>query len=425
MRQQLEVAVRDVLAERVDKIGPPPGWDARILRAAHQRRQRRRAGIAAGVVAAVAMVGLGVSGQLAGGLISPFDMAGQLAVPNLPPVAPNDLPIGPPATIPYAVGDGHAPPGDTVLLPSGRWQSGGFISTMEQVGGGFLAIVELDPAFELVYQRSDGRRTTLDRGNINGVAASADGSKVAWSSAPRGDGPTRLRLASLPDGKVLASTTVSGTSLDNHADVAAFVGDKVLLEYERQLDEHPYAQAWDPDTGRIGPLLGPAYAGTGGAVIGADPGRDTVYLVDEDSCLSKVSLAHPTTERWRSCAPRMVRARPSPDARLVAGVDEHGWNRWNRVWVRDATTGELLARREFTGALLSSLVWESPTTVLVWYNDLDRRGSTDGLSFDGKVLRCDASLRECSRVSMPAKQQLSAFSSRPGTDPPADAHLPR
>ncbi len=95
------------------------------------------------------------------------------------------------------------------------------------------------------------------------------------------------------------------------------------------------------------------------------------------------------------------------------------------MWVRDATTGELLARREFTGALLSSLVWESPTTVLVWYNDLDRRGSTDGLSFDGKVLRCDASLRECSRVSMPAKQQLSAFSSRPGTDPPADAHLPR
>jgi hypothetical protein len=117
----------------------------------------------------------------------------------------------------------------------------------------------------------------------------------------------------------------------------------------------------------------------------------------------------------------MVNARPSPDARHLAGVDEHGWNKWNEVWVRDATTGEVLARREFTDALLKSLEWESPKTFLVRFGDLDERRE-DGLTHE-KLLRCDTGLRHCTRVLTPREQDVVAVASQPGADPPEDYPL--
>jgi hypothetical protein len=70
-------------------------------------------------------------------------------------------------------------------------------------------------------------------------------------------------------------------------------------------------------------------------------------------------------------------------------------------------------------------VWESPTSVLVWFDDLERRGSSDGLSYEGRVFRCDTSLRDCTRIQLPPQRHLTALSSRAGTDPPADDHPPR
>jgi hypothetical protein len=88
------------------------------------------------------------------------------------------------------------------------------------------------------------------------------------------------------------------------------------------------------------------------------------------------------------------------------------------VWIRDARTGQVLAKRELLDASVESVSWESPTSLLVGYRDMDGDHVGEGAIYGTKILRCSTNLRDCARVPLPAKTGDSALLSRQGADPP-------
>lgn len=413
MSDKLEDTLRDVLTERVERVVPPPGWEYHVLDAGRARRKRRRAALAGGVAAAVAVVGLSVTGALSGWLALPIDVAGgPMMAAESPRVAPSDLPRGRPPDLAYTTVTGEAPPGDTVETTFGRWTTGGFVSTLEQAGDALVAVVDKDRG-ELVYRGLDGRAVRLDRGEIFGVAVSADGTRVAWAKVLGPSGGTELKLATLPGGEVVESRTVQGPVLRP----AAFVRDKVLLDYDLPLEDHPYARTWDPATGRIDALLEPPYAGKGGQVLDIDPGSNTVLLLDSERCVHNVSLADAAApERWTVCESGIGAASLSPDGRLLAGITKNVRAGWDALWIRHAASGELVTRRMFSESEPGALVWESPDAVLFSYADVGAGGRRLGKG--NGLIRCTTDLKGCARARTATDHGVGEIVSRQGTELP-------
>jgi hypothetical protein len=295
-------------------------------------------------------------------------------------------------------------------------------------------VVRSEAPHELVYVDARGRPTTIAHGDIDSIAVSADGTRVAWSNAGSDSGSMKVTLAELPsaefpEGRVLASK--AGPRWD-YTKVAAFVGDKVLLDYDvHTLRDHPPARMWDPATGRTEELLGKTYAnivetgGPGAQVRGLDARQDVAILQTSQPCLRSLSLAHPSKPaRWEVCEPDIRGGRLSENARVLAGIanDDGSWwgTPWDGVWIYDAKTGALLAERGFTGVEVGSVVWESADTLLISYVDLPYdRGNDNGED----LLRCSTDLKSCERVPVEEGIGFTALMSRQGTDPPVTDRL--
>ena len=427
MNEFVEDTVREVLAHRADEVQVPTGWEGRVLGAGRRRRRLRRTAITASVAAAVAVLGITTVRGVAEDLTMHFEFAGQPSMgPEVPKVEPASLPLGRATDLTYSAGAGDAPPGDVVDLQSGRWETGGFVMALEQAGEGVVARVSGADTEQLVYRGPGGHTVTLERGYIFGVAVSADGTRVAWSRTPGADAdsgtgaPTVLKLATLPGGRVLASKSVPPGGINTFPGVAAFVGSKVLLDFDQERGRHPYAQAWDPTTGRIAPLLAPRFTGRGGIVVSVDDAGDTVLLEDSEDCLRSLSLAEPAKpDRWRVCDGQLEGGALSRDGRLVTGLTRNADAGWDAVWVRDARTGRLLATRVFPGTGPSAVVWESPDWVLVSYQPLSDKRSDRAANYYGEqLIRCSTDLRRCERVPVPGRLGVSALLSGQGTDLP-------
>ncbi|MCM1973344.1 hypothetical protein [Streptomyces sp. G1] len=356
--------VRELLATRADEVSLPDGWADRVLRDGKRAVGRRRLAATTAAVAAVAAVGVLLSGLPGTGEQPPASRP-EWATADSVPQALRKMPVGPDTDVPYGT-RGEQGKGALRVMLGGRaipipkeytglriWRAGdrGFVYLAD--GPGDVAVV--------VHVDADGTSTELER-TAKGeyttqLNVSEDGRFAAWTVHPNEGRSQVVKRADLTTGKV------GSRSYDDIDSVHGFAGDDVLIN-------------WDARVQNIGSLDrdGTPWpsADRDGGVEDYSVASDTVLLSTSDGCMRAYSIAQPDNQRWKVCDMEDVHF--SPDGQRFVALREGGYV------VSDTSSGEV------TGGLWSvpsvhpqDMAWEDDDTVLLELAEAKPARTKDGM----------------------------------------------